>query len=90
MHILVEVLNLFLIVALILFCFVLKYTKLINNQYLSLIWIFILLNSIVNNGIFNLVFNPFSILITIYIRKNLNNAYLKEKFDKFKRTIKEE
>ena len=48
------------------------------------------MNSIVNNGIFNLVFNPFSILITLYIRKNLNNAYLKEKFNKFKRTIKEE
>ena len=86
MHMLVAEGILFLIVALILCCFVLKYTQLINNQYLTLIWIFILLNSIVNNGIFN----PFSILITIYIRKNLNNAYLKEKFDKFKRTIKEE
>lgn len=90
MHMLVAEGILFLIVALILCCFVLKYTQLINNQYLTLIWIFILLNSIVNNGIFNLVFNPFSILITLYIRKNLNNAYLKEKFNKFKRTIKEE
>lgn len=59
----------YLIISLILCSFLLEYARKKKDYYLVLVWIIILFNAIFNNGIFNLVMNPFGIVLTISIRE---------------------
>lgn len=67
------------IIGLILLCCVVKYAQKKNDIYLVSIWIMVLFNAIFNNGIFNLVMNPFSIILTISIK----DMFVNRKYNKF-------
>lgn len=61
---------LYLIIAIFLCYLILKYTQRNRETYITLIWVFVLFNAIFNNGIFNLIANPFGILLVICMRDN--------------------
>lgn len=65
---------LYLIIALILSSFMLEYGREKKDYYLVLIWVMILFNAVFNNGIFNLVMNPFGIILTISIKECMNKC----------------
>lgn len=57
----------YLVVGLLLCVSIIRYTQK-RNKTMTLIWFMIFLNAVVNNGIFGLVMNPFSILLVPALR----------------------
>lgn len=69
---------LYLAIAMVLCMWIVRYSQRLNNPYMTLIWIFILFNAIFNNGIFNLVMNPFGIILTVSIKDKFTKRKTKE------------
>ena len=65
----------FFFVLLVFSYFVLKGVINKGNNILSIVWFLYFLNSIVNNGTYNLIMNPFSVLAVDYAIDGLQNKY---------------
>ena len=50
-----------------------------QDAYLTLIWMMMLFNAMFNNGIFNLVMNPFGIILSVSIK----DIFRKKHFGKY-------
>lgn len=67
----------YLLIGLMLCVFIIRYTQK-RNETMTLIWFMIFLNAVVNNGIFGLVMNPFSIIIVPALRDLLRKRNRRE------------
>ena len=53
----------YLVISLVLCVLIVKYVQMKNDACLTLIWSMVFINAIINNGIWGIVMNPFSILL---------------------------
>lgn len=74
MHMLVGEGIVYLLIALVLCQFLLTYSQKKKDIYLTLIYALMMFNAMFNNGIFNLVMNPFGIVLAVSIKKALRKT----------------
>ena len=84
MHMFVGEGILFTIFALIVGCYIIKYCLYKGDRFALLIWIMVFFNAMFNNGIYNLVMNPFGIVVVEAIRYNLSNNKFGNKVLRFR------
>lgn len=84
MHMFVGEGILFTIFALIVGCYIIRYCLYKGDRFALLIWIMVFFNAMFNNGIYNLVMNPFGIVVVEAIRYNLSNNNFGNKVLRFR------